>query len=68
MLTTKEAAQRLGLETTGAVRQLILAGRLEAKKVGRDWLIEEDAIKAFEETRRPVGRPKKTEQSSENAS
>ena len=53
MLTTREAAQRLGLKTTGAVRQLILAGRLQAEKRGRDWFISEDEIEHCK-----VGRPK----------
>lgn len=56
MLTTKEAAQRLGLKTTGAVRQLILAGRLKAKKIGRDWHVDETSVEEFK--RQPVGRPK----------
>lgn len=58
MLTTREAAQRLGLKTTGAVRQLILAGRLQAEKRGRDWFISEDDIEHFEQEPRKVGRPK----------
>jgi excisionase family DNA binding protein len=58
MLSTKEAAQRLGLKTTGAVRQLILADRLQAEKRGRDWWIEETEIERFEKEPRKVGRPK----------
>ncbi len=59
MLTTKEAAQRLGLKTTSAVRQFILAGRLQAEKRGRDWWIEENEIERFEKEPRKVGKPKK---------
>jgi excisionase family DNA binding protein len=59
MLTTREAAQRLGLKTTGAVRQLILADRLKAQKLGRDWFIEEAEIERFENIHRSPGRPKK---------
>lgn len=39
-LTTKQAAERLGV-TPSRVRALIKAGRLPARKDGRDWLIEE---------------------------
>lgn len=59
MLTTKEAAQRLGLKTTGAVRQLILAGRLKAEKRGRDWFVDEESVKEFQG--RPRGRPRKAQ-------
>jgi excisionase family DNA binding protein len=59
MLSTKDAAQRLGLKTTGAVRQFILAGRLKAEKRGRDWWIDETEIEEFEKEPRKVGRPKK---------
>lgn len=58
MLSTKEAAQRLGLKTSAAVRQLILAGRLKAEKRGRDWWIEEADLIEFERKPRRVGRPK----------
>lgn len=38
LLTTKQAAERLGV-TTRRVRQLIEEKRLKAVKVGRDWAI-----------------------------
>jgi excisionase family DNA binding protein len=57
MLTTKEAARQLGFKTTGAVRQLILAGRLTAEKRGRDWFVSAEEIARFALLRRPVGRP-----------
>jgi excisionase family DNA binding protein len=58
MLSTKEAAQRLGVKTTSAVRQFILAGRLKAEKRGRDWWIDEEEIKRFEKLPRKIGKPK----------
>ena len=58
MPTTKEAAQRLGVKTTGAVRQFILEGRLKAEKRGRDWWIEEDELEKFIVLPRKVGKPK----------
>lgn len=42
-LNTKEAAERLGL-TLRAVQKMIEAGRLEAHKVGRDYIIRADAL------------------------
>lgn len=42
-LNTKEAAERLGL-TLRAVQKMIEGGRLEAHKVGRDYIIRVDAL------------------------
>jgi excisionase family DNA binding protein len=55
-LTTAQAAARLGVNAS-RVRQLILSGQLKARKVGRDWLIDERSLKAVA-VRRP-GRPRK---------
>lgn len=44
IISTAEAARRLGLTTTRRVVALIAAGRLPAVKLGRDWLIEESAL------------------------
>jgi len=56
LLTTTEAASRLGI-TPRRVRALIAAGRLDAERIGRDWLIADDALTAV--TTRKVGRPRK---------
>lgn len=63
MPTTKEAAQRLGLKTTGAVRQFILDGRLKGEKRGRDWWIEEEELERFSILPRKVGKPKRANDS-----
>jgi excisionase family DNA binding protein len=42
-LSTTEVAERLGL-TLRAVQKMIEAGRLEAHKVGRDYIIRADAL------------------------
>jgi excisionase family DNA binding protein len=55
-LTTKETADKLGV-STGRVRQMILAGQLQAEKFGRDLMINETDIK--EVSNRKTGRPKK---------
>ena len=56
-LTTKEAAQRLGITPT-RIQQLILDNKLPAEKFGRDWMIEEEALAGVQVYGRP-GRPPK---------
>ena len=54
LLTTAQAARILGV-TPGRIRQLIVEGRLPARKVGRDlaiWESDLDQVKI-----RPWGRP-----------
>jgi excisionase family DNA binding protein len=58
LLTTKEAAERLGVSVT-RVQQLILAERLPAEKMGRDYFIQEDDLKLVAD--RKVGRPRKAQ-------
>lgn len=57
LLTTAEAAERLGISRR-RVLALIRAGRLDAQKTGRDWLLYEAALAAVAD-RRP-GRPRKS--------
>ncbi len=45
ILNTSEAAERLGISTRRVIA-LIDEGKLTAKKVGRDYIIEEDALTA----------------------
>jgi excisionase family DNA binding protein len=45
LLTTKEAAQVLGLSAI-RVRELIRSGKIEAQQVGRDWVIQESALQS----------------------
>jgi excisionase family DNA binding protein len=58
LLTTKEAAERLGVTVT-RVQQLIAAGRLPAEKMGRDYFIKQEDLKLVED--RKPGRPRKTQ-------
>jgi excisionase family DNA binding protein len=53
--TTKQVAEELGIGPAG-VRYLIRTGKLEAEKMGRDYIIPEDATPKY--TRK---RPKKRE-------
>lgn len=55
-ITTQQAAERLGI-TARRVRQLIKAGHLTARRVGRDWLIDERSLRAV--AVRTPGRPRK---------
>lgn len=56
LLTTKEAAARLGISVM-RVQQLIWDGRLPAEKMGRDYFIKEDDLKLVQD--RKPGRPRK---------
>ena len=56
LLTTKQAAERLGV-SIGRIHQLINEGRLPAEKLGRDYVIREEDLKLVEG--RKVGRPPK---------
>jgi len=56
-LTTAEVARMLGVSQS-RVRQFVLAGRLKAKKFGRDLVIEQREAERFRrEGRLPQGRP-----------
>lgn len=44
-LTTREAAARLGVNTS-RVRALIATGRLTARRVGQQWLVDTDSVVA----------------------
>lgn len=54
LLSATEAAERLGV-TANRVRALIVAGRLPAQKIGRDYVIQEKDL-ALVADRKP-GRP-----------
>lgn len=55
-LSTKTAGEQLGVNAS-RVRQLILAGRLRAEKVGPDWLIRPQAVAALQDPE--TGRPRR---------
>ena len=55
LFSTREAAAILGISER-RVRALIIEGRLSAQKVGRDYVIEEKAIKTVRVYGKP-GRP-----------
>lgn len=58
MLTTAEAADRLGIKPR-SVAALIKRGLLAAMKHGRDYSIATEEVERYERERRPQHRPSK---------
>lgn len=58
MLTTHEAADRLGINARSVAR-LIKRGQLQADKHGRDYSISPEEIERYLVERRPAHRPRK---------
>ena len=65
LISTKEAAEKLGVSTL-RVQQLIWGGRLPADKIGRDYVIQESDLKLVAE--RKAGRPRKNPGEESNSS
>jgi excisionase family DNA binding protein len=59
LLTTAEAAQRLGLSPS-RIRHLVLEGRLKGTRYGRDILFTPADLDRFAALQRPNGRPRTT--------
>lgn len=58
LISTNEAAKILGVSAS-RIRQLIIDGRLEATKIGRDQLLDEEKVVNFSsKPRKRTGRPK----------
>jgi excisionase family DNA binding protein len=53
-LTTNQAAAELGVSAQ-RVRQYIAQGRIRARKLGRDYLVDSESVAAFRP--RPPGNP-----------
>ena len=51
LLSTKDVARKLDV-TASRVRQIILAGKLPATKLGRDWFVKEEDVEAYQTARR----------------
>lgn len=65
LLNTSQAAEALGVSER-RVRALIAEGKLIAQKVGRDYAIEESALKSVK-TYGKAGRPTKSGQNKKQA-
>ena len=61
LLTTSEAAKRLRV-TPIRIRQMIREGKIEARQVGRDYVIEESSLNSVK-TYGKAGRPAKETES-----
>ncbi len=59
LLNTKEVAEKLGVSPI-RVRQLINEGKIEAQKIGRDYVVFEDQLDRIKTYGKP-GRPKNTD-------
>lgn len=58
-VTSNEAAEIANV-TPGRIRQLLVEGRLKAKRLGRDWFIKRESIEAYAQSnRKPGPKPKK---------
>ncbi len=45
--TTKQTANLLGYNDESYIRKLVLSGKLEAEKIGTQWMISEEAVHKF---------------------
>ena len=58
MLTTRDAADRLGIKPRSVIKA-IERGLIKAEKRGRDYWIENEEIERYARERRPAHRPKR---------
>lgn len=65
MLTTKEAAERLGVSVR-RVNALIDSGDLQAERFGRSWMVDERSVEERATLNRGPGRLKMDEKNSDN--
>jgi len=55
-IAVKEAAQRLGVSES-RIRQLLVAGDLNGRRIGRAWLVDSNDVARLQGQRRRSGRP-----------
>jgi excisionase family DNA binding protein len=58
-IDTRTAARLSGYRRA-YIRQLAIAGRIEARKIGRDWLVNQESLEAYKAKVKP-GRPRQDE-------
>ena len=63
--TTNQVAELCGVQDQ-TIRKAIYRGQLNAEKVGRDYIITEDDLNAWNSTRKPRKRKKPAEGSGNN--
>jgi len=60
LLSVAEAAERLGMDLA-QLRKYLRDSRIAGEKYGRDWMIRETDLLAFQRSYKPTtGRPKKS--------
>ena len=59
LISLKEASDICKL-SSDHLRRLAEQGKLDAKKIGRNWITTKEAITEYMDKRKPRGRPKKT--------
>ena len=47
LYTTKEVAALAGLKDDGNIRRLLIAGRIDGQKIGRQWLVTGAAVRRW---------------------
>lgn len=57
-ISTKKAAELTGFEMA-YIRQLLLRGKLNGRKFGRDWQVSQASVDKYLATRKRRGRPPK---------
>lgn len=61
LITTQQAAELLGVkrrQVQALLKQQTYRDSMKAQKLGRDWMLDEDAVKLTARVERKVGRPK----------
>ncbi len=46
-MTLTQMAERLGLKSTASLRLLCEAGRIEAEKLGKTWLVPDEEVERY---------------------
>ncbi len=56
-VSTQEAAEIIGC-TDANVRILLISGKIDGTKLGRDWRVDERSARAYAATEKKTGRPR----------
>lgn len=56
LISLSEAEELFGI-SSAHLRRLAIQGKLKARKIGRNWVTTNDAVKEYNQNRRAPGRP-----------
>jgi excisionase family DNA binding protein len=56
-ITTADAAEIIGCDEA-YVRQLLIAGKVDGQKFGRDWMVSRESAEQYRQFRPATGRPR----------